>query len=190
MSYDWDRVGVLTSIYIRWYQNESSMCDLSGQRCHLISGLQKCLAEKKCAESPHWWEYGCLCLMHHSHHVLEKNQYPGVICRFCLIKNPEKHRIRTNTGAKSPQLTHTNTHTNTFSESGEEGGIFHCPPPSSHSSPFPIPLLFFLPSGNKEGWVAASTHRKMGQIQQGKRTQVQSRARERGAGWQSWSAGH
>lgn len=47
MSSDWDRVGVLTSIYITWYQNESSMCDLSGHCCHLISGLQNCLAEKK-----------------------------------------------------------------------------------------------------------------------------------------------
>lgn len=31
------------------------MCDLSGQRCRLISGLQNCLAEKKCGESPHWF---------------------------------------------------------------------------------------------------------------------------------------
>lgn len=152
MSYDWDRVGVLTSIYIRWYQNENSMCDLSGQRCHLISGLQKCLAEKKCAESPHWWEYVCLCLMHHSHHVLEKNQYPGVICRFCLIKNPEKHRIRTNTGAKSPQLTHTNTLIQ-----GKWGGGGHLPLP-----PALLPLLSFphsatvFPTQWKQGGLGGS----------------------------------
>lgn len=36
-----DRVGVLTSIYIRWHQNETSVCNASGRRCHLISGPQK-----------------------------------------------------------------------------------------------------------------------------------------------------
>lgn len=48
--------------------------------------------------------------------------------------------------------------------------------PSSHSSflLFPIPLLVFQPSGNAEGWLAASTacKGKLGQIEQGIRTRA------------------